>query len=71
MFRTYEETLDRKPDTLLGNPERRKEFYHDEEKEYFFDRHRESFSAVLWFYQSDGVMGMFLYKYDKLIIFKF
>lgn len=59
VFRTYEDTLDRMPETLLGNPERRQEYYDDEGKEYFFDRHRESFPAILYFYQSDGIMGMF------------
>ena len=45
------------PDTVLGNPERRKEYYDPENNEYFFDRHRESFPAILYFYQSDGIMG--------------
>ena len=26
-------------------------------KKDFFDRHRESFPAILYFYQSDGIMG--------------
>ena len=48
------------PDTLLGDKERRQEFYDDEGKEYFFDRHRESFPAILYFYQSDGIMGAYV-----------
>ena len=60
VFRTYEDTLDRMPDTLLGDKERRQEFYDDEGKEYFFDRHRESFPAILYFYQSDGIMGAYV-----------
>ena len=46
-------------DTVLGDPERRKEYYDPENNEYFFDRHRESFPAILYFYQSDGIMGKF------------
>ena len=57
IFRTYEDTLDRMPDTLLGNRERRNEYFDDEAQEFFFDRHRESFPAILYFYQSDGIMG--------------
>ena len=57
IFRTFEDTINRMPDTVLGNPERRKEYYDPENNEYFFDRHRESFPAILYFYQSDGIMG--------------
>ena len=59
IFRTFEDTINRMPDTVLGNPERRKEYYDPENNEYFFDRHRESFPAILYFYQSDGIMGKF------------
>jgi len=56
LFKTYEETLERMPNTLLGDKTRREEFYDESCDEYFFDRHRESFSAILYFYQSDGIM---------------
>ena len=63
IFRTFEDTINRMPDTVLGNPERRKEYYDPENNEYFFDRHRESFPAILYFYQSDGIMGKLRLKY--------
>ena len=42
------------PDTLLGNPERRKLFWNAQTGEYFFDRHRACFEAILYYYQSHG-----------------
>jgi len=56
-FQTYESTLARFPDSLLGNQDRRKKFYKPDEKEYFFDRHRPTFESILYFYQSKGIMA--------------
>ncbi|XP_076989686.1 potassium voltage-gated channel subfamily A member 7 [Tamandua tetradactyla] len=53
-FETRERTLGRFPDTLLGDPARRGRFYDGARREYFFDRHRPSFDAVLYYYQSGG-----------------
>ncbi|PNJ41357.1 potassium voltage-gated channel subfamily A member 7 [Pongo pygmaeus] len=53
-FETRARTLGRFPDTLLGDPARRGRFYDDARREYFFDRHRPSFDAVLYYYQSGG-----------------
>ncbi|OBS60349.1 hypothetical protein A6R68_08501, partial [Neotoma lepida] len=53
-FETRERTLGRFPDTLLGDPVRRSRFYDGARREYFFDRHRPSFDAVLYYYQSGG-----------------
>ena len=53
-FETFEETLDHFPDTLLGSSSGRATFYNAETGEYFFDRHRGSFGAILYFYQSNG-----------------
>ena len=39
-------------DTLLGDPERRKEYFDDNSKFYVFDRNRNAFSSILLFYQS-------------------
>ncbi|KAI8495546.1 delayed rectifier potassium channel [Branchiostoma belcheri] len=48
------QTLERYPDTLLGDP-RRLRWYHDSTRnEFFFDRHRPSFEAILQFYQTGG-----------------
>eukprot|EP00058_Branchiostoma_floridae_P020733 XP_002606223.1 hypothetical protein BRAFLDRAFT_130979 [Branchiostoma floridae] len=51
---TQPETLARFPDTLLGDPVRRQQYYDAERREYFFDRHRPSAEAILAFYQTGG-----------------
>eukprot|EP00111_Clytia_hemisphaerica_P006064 TCONS_00017566-protein len=56
-FQTWENTLRRFPDSLLGNAERRSRYYREEMKEYFFDRHRPTFESILYFYQSKGIMA--------------
>ena len=55
-FETYEETLARFPDTLLGSTSRRSKFYNTKRREYFFDRHRSAFDAILYYYQSGGTL---------------
>ena len=54
IFETRETTLDKYPTTLLGNPERRKKFFTFESNQYFFNRNRNAFGAILYFYQSNG-----------------
>lgn len=53
-FETYKSTLERYPNTLLGNLQRRTFYYDKIRDEYFFDRHRLCFQAILYFYQSNG-----------------
>lgn len=53
-FETQMRTLHRLPETLLGNDEKRRKFWDPDRGEYFFDRHRPSFPAILFFYQSGG-----------------
>jgi hypothetical protein len=53
-FETRASTLQRYPHTLLGDKQRRAEFFDYMNNEYFFERHRSSFEAVLYFYQSGG-----------------
>ncbi|XP_060079419.1 potassium voltage-gated channel subfamily A member 1-like [Ylistrum balloti] len=53
-FETQLRTLNRFPNTLLGNPTKRKKHWDSKRKEFFFDRHRPSFPAVLYYYQSGG-----------------
>jgi hypothetical protein len=53
-FETRASTLQRYPHTLLGDKERRAYFFDYMNNEYFFERHRSSFEAVLYFYQSGG-----------------
>ena len=53
-YQTYIETLEKFPKTLLGDKERREEYFDEDENEYFFDRDRAAFGAILYFYQSGG-----------------
>jgi len=53
-FETQMRTLNRLPNTLMGNEQKRKKYWDPQRKEYFFDRHRPSFPAILYFYQSGG-----------------
>ncbi|CAG0913041.1 unnamed protein product [Notodromas monacha] len=47
-------TLNQFPDTLLGDPARRIRYFDPLRNEYFFDRNRPSFDAILYYYQSGG-----------------
>ena len=53
-FETYESTLARYPNTLLGSPSRRAKYFDSSRKEYFFNRNRRVFDAILFYYQSYG-----------------
>ena len=53
-FETFESTLARYPDTLLGCPTRREQYFDEQRREYFFDRNRKAFDAILFYYQSSG-----------------
>lgn len=53
-FETKEKTLSRFPNTLLGSPSRRKQYYNPAVQEYFFNRHRVVFESILFYYQSGG-----------------
>ena len=53
-FETQLRTLNRYPDTLLGDEDKRNKFWDKKRSEFFIDRHRPSFQAVLYFYQSGG-----------------
>ncbi|KJH45475.1 K+ channel tetramerization domain protein [Dictyocaulus viviparus] len=53
-FQTYEKTLSRFPNSLLGCKMKREKFYVQDSDEYFFDRHRSAFESILYIYQSRG-----------------
>ncbi|XP_061578463.1 shaker-related potassium channel tsha2-like [Cololabis saira] len=53
-FETQLKTLSRFPATLLGDPRKRMRFFDPLRNEYFFDRSRPSFDAILYYYQSGG-----------------
>ena len=54
VYETREETLERYPTTLLGSRTKRLKHFCAKTNEFFFDRHRESFDSILYFYQSSG-----------------
>ncbi|KHN86087.1 Potassium voltage-gated channel protein Shaker [Toxocara canis] len=55
-FQTFNSTLSRYPETLLGDPVKRARFWNGHDGEYFFDRHRGSFESILYIYQSHGIV---------------
>jgi len=55
-YETSRETLNRYPDTLLGDDKRRDYYYRKQHNDCYFDRHRPSFEAILYFYQSEGIL---------------
>lgn len=57
LYITLKSTLERYPLTLLGSEENRSFFYVESKKAYFFDRHRQSFEAILYYYQSHGQLN--------------
>ncbi|XP_020603500.1 potassium voltage-gated channel subfamily A member 1-like [Orbicella faveolata] len=56
MYETLYSTLARFPNTLLGNPAKRKKYFDNERQEYFFNRNRNAFDAILFYYQSNGLL---------------
>lgn len=56
-YETYEETLGNYPETLLGSPTKRSEYYNPTRDEYVFARDKPSFDAILFFYQSRGILA--------------
>ena len=58
LFETFEETLMRFPDTLLGSRRKRREHYKPEKDAYVFEeRNKFAFNAILFFYQSGGILA--------------
>ena len=57
IFETLEETLAVHPDTLLGNPDRRLKYLNERTGEIVFHRRFASFDAILFFYQSNGILA--------------
>ncbi|XP_053320647.1 potassium voltage-gated channel subfamily A member 2-like [Spea bombifrons] len=53
-FETQLRTLAQFPQTLLGDPRKRMRFFDPLRNEYFFDRNRPCFDAILYYYQSGG-----------------
>ena len=53
-FETQLKTLSNFQNTLLGDPQKRLKYFDPLRNEYFFDRNRSSFDAILYYYQSNG-----------------
>ncbi|XP_063800494.1 potassium voltage-gated channel subfamily A member 4 [Pseudophryne corroboree] len=53
-FETQLKTLSQFPETLLGDAAKRMRYFDPLRNEYFFDRNRPSFDAILYYYQSGG-----------------
>uniref|UniRef100_A0A914HI27 BTB domain-containing protein n=1 Tax=Globodera rostochiensis TaxID=31243 RepID=A0A914HI27_GLORO len=53
-FQTFESTLRRFPDSLLGDPLKRKELWNEQLHETFLDRSSQCFEAILHIYRSGG-----------------
>lgn len=56
-FETFQATLEQFPDTMLGCPTRRIEFYDPVGKQYCFDRDPAMFDSILFYYQSNGILA--------------
>lgn len=56
-FETYQETLTRFPETLLGNYDEMQSYYEGRYNEYYFDRCRLCFESILFFHQSNGLLS--------------
>ena len=57
IFETFERTLTRFPHTLLGNPAMRARFFDPVRREFCFDRSQHIFDAILFYYQSSGILS--------------
>lgn len=68
-FETQLRTLNQFPDTLLGDPARRLRYFDPLRNEYFFDRNRPSFDAILYYYQSGSKRSFTIVSKLKQIFF--
>uniref|UniRef100_A0A8D8HVD2 Potassium voltage-gated channel protein Shaker n=1 Tax=Culex pipiens TaxID=7175 RepID=A0A8D8HVD2_CULPI len=70
-FETQLRTLNQFPDTLLGDPDRRLRYFDPLRNEYFFDRNRPSFDAILYYYQSGSIYQFNFPVSDLMDLFEF
>lgn len=54
LYETQLKTLNQFPNSLLGHPEKRLEYFDPIRNQYFFDRNRRSFDSILHYYQTGG-----------------
>ena len=65
-YETYESTLARLPDSLLGSPSKRAPYYVSHSQELYFMRNRDVFDSILFYYQSGATNGGILVKPDGI-----
>ena len=66
-YETYESTLARLPDSLLGSPIKRAPYYRFTSNEFYFNRNRDVFDFILFYYQSGATEGGILVKPDGIL----
>lgn len=54
IFEISEHKLSHFPQSLLGCPQKRLKYFDSQREEYFFDRHRQAFEGILFYYQNEG-----------------
>lgn len=54
IFEISEHKLANFPQSLLGCPQKRQKYFDSQREEYFFDRHRQAFEGILFYYQNEG-----------------
>ena len=57
IFETYEKTLDQFPETTLGSPMLRHEYYDERNNIYVLPCDKFAFDAILFYYQSNGILS--------------
>ena len=65
-YETHESTLASLPDSLLGSTIRRAPYYRPASNDLYFERNREAFDSILFYYQSGGKDGGILVKPDGI-----
>ena len=65
-FETFESTLARLPNSLLGSSIKKAPFYDPMQHEFYFDRNKHVFDSILFYYQSGGPAGGVLVKPDGI-----
>ncbi|XP_066923054.1 potassium voltage-gated channel subfamily A member 7-like isoform X4 [Clytia hemisphaerica] len=56
IYETLRSTLQRFPDTLLGDKSRLDLYYVKSRDFYYFDKNRQAFEAILYYYQTGGIL---------------
>lgn len=55
-FETYKHTVEQLPDSVLGSASKRDKYWDIDHNEFFFDRNRTCFEAILTYYQTKGIL---------------